>query len=125
MSVQCRGPLLRHLMAHQQRDRSVSQEVFRNAAEKTLTQPTMRVGAHYDHGRLLFDRSRNQRRSRRTLVPRAGDQVSPNSMPKRTETMPLIDIGRITRETLALLARTGPGAAAAPSPELSAAVLMD
>jgi hypothetical protein len=39
--------------------------------------------------------------------------------------MPLIDLSRITRETLALLARTGPGAAAPPSPDLSAAVPMD
>jgi hypothetical protein len=39
--------------------------------------------------------------------------------------MPLIDLSRITRETLALLARTGPGAAAPRSPDLSAAVPMD
>jgi hypothetical protein len=45
--------------------------------------------------------------------------------PERTQTMPLIDFGRITRETVALLARTGRSAAAAPSPDLGAAVLMD
>ena len=39
--------------------------------------------------------------------------------------MPLIDLSRITRETLALLARTGPGAAAPRSPDLSAVVPMD
>jgi hypothetical protein len=39
--------------------------------------------------------------------------------------MPLIDLSRITRETLALLARTGPGAAARRSPDLSAAVPRD
>jgi hypothetical protein len=39
--------------------------------------------------------------------------------------MPLIDLGGITRETLALLARIGPGAVAPPSPDLSAALPMD
>jgi hypothetical protein len=47
-----------------------------------------------------------------------------SSSPERTQAMPLIDLSRITRETLALLARTGPSAAAPPSPDLSAAVPM-
>jgi hypothetical protein len=71
----------RHSMAHQQRDWSVSQQMFRHAAEKALPQATMRVGAHYDQGCLLLDRSRDQRCSRRALVPRTGNQVSSNSMP--------------------------------------------
>lgn len=68
-------------MAHQQRDWSESQQVFRHAAEKALPQATVRVGAHDDHCRLLLDRSRYQRCSRRALVPKTGDQVSSNSMP--------------------------------------------
>ena len=68
-------------MAHQQWDWSVSEEVFRHPAEKALSQATVRIGAHCDHCRLLLDRSRDQRRSCRALVPRAGDQVSLNSMP--------------------------------------------
>src|SRR5580693_584862 len=48
-----------------------------------------------------------------------------SSSPAGTQAMPLIDLSRITRETLALLARTGPGAAAPRSPDLSAAVPMD
>jgi hypothetical protein len=39
--------------------------------------------------------------------------------------MPLIDLSRITRETLALLARAGLGAAAPPSPDLNAAIPLD
>jgi len=51
--------------------------------------------------------------------------VRPMVVSERTQAMPLIDLSAITRETWALLARTGPGAAAPPSPGLNAAVPMD
>jgi hypothetical protein len=45
--------------------------------------------------------------------------------PEQTQGMPLIALNGITRETLALLAWTRPGAAAPPSPDLNEAVPMD
>ena len=83
-------------MAHQQWDWSVSQEVSRHAAEKALSQAAMRVRTHYDHCRLLLDRRRDQRCSCGALVPRAWDQVSPNSMPLKR----LGEISRVSALTL-------------------------